>query len=195
MTQKQTRQQKTAAIEREAEHMKRLERFIVRDPAKLSPKVRAMHETYAMKSALRRAGYRATLPRLAVLRVFESAKRPPSAQDVIDAVRNGMDSATVYRTLKSLKEKGMIRQVDLRHNHAHYELTGAPEHHHLICSRCGRMEEVRDCGGEEMEKLVLRHSKHFAEIREHALEFYGVCKSCAHKNGPSAAGLRKDASL
>jgi len=130
---------------------------------------------------LRKSGYKATWPRLAILDVFTKAKKPISAQEIIDALHGVIDQATVYRTLKSLTEKGVVKQIDLRQNHAHYELTNLAEHHHLICLRCGRVEDVHRCGIENMQAAVLRSSRHFAEIRQHALEFYGMCKSCKSK--------------
>lgn len=126
-----------------------------------------------------------TAPRLAILELFNKSKRPLSAQEVTDSLpRSGptaIDQATVYRTLSSFKAKGLIKPIDLRHNHAHYELTNLAEHHHLICLNCGRVEDVDHCGVEEIQAKVLRGSQHFAEIRQHALEFYGICKACAAK--------------
>jgi Fe2+ or Zn2+ uptake regulation protein len=131
------------------------------------------------KEILRKSGYKATPSRLAILEILKRAKNPISAQDIIDALPSNTDQATVYRTLKSLNEKGIIKPIDLRHNHAHYELTNTDEHHHLICLRCGRVEEVHHCNIETTQETILRSSKHFAEIKQHALEFYGICKSCA----------------
>jgi Fe2+ or Zn2+ uptake regulation protein len=147
----------------------------------------------SFKTVLRKSGYKATPPRLAVLEAFKNSKQPLSAQEIIDLLPRGADQVTVYRTLKSFKEKGIIKQIDLRHNHAHYELADIDEHHHIICVRCGRIEDVHHCGVEEIQDKVLRASKHFSEIRTHTLEFYGVCKSCIkkdvtevliHKNAP-----------
>lgn len=129
--------------------------------------------------ALRKSGSKATPSRLAILDVFKKTKSPMSAQEIMDTLPSGTDQATVYRTLKLLKEKGFIKQIDLRHNHAHYELANITEHHHLVCLKCGRIEDVHHCNLETMENAVLRSSKHFAEIQQHALEFYGICKSCA----------------
>lgn len=142
---------------------------------------KSMKKEDPLRSVLRKGGYKATGPRLAVLRLFKKSKVPMSAQEIIEALRRDIDQATVYRTLKSLKEKGIIIQVDLRHNHAHYELADADDHHHIVCVRCGKIEDVRHHDARELQASVLRGSKHFAEIREHALEFYGVCKSCATK--------------
>jgi Fur family ferric uptake transcriptional regulator len=132
-----------------------------------------------LQNILRKSGYKATPSRLAILEVFKKMRIPMSAKNIIDALPADTDQATVYRTLKSLKEKGIIKQIDLRHNHAHYELANTAEHHHLICLRCGRIEDVHHCNLEVTQEAVLKSSKKFAEIQQHALEFYGICKSCA----------------
>lgn len=146
------------------------------------------HKTISKKQApfhqiLRKSGYKATEPRLAILETFRKSKRPLSAKEIIDMLPSSrsIDQATVYRTLRSLKTKGVIHQIDLRHNHAHYELTDIVDHHHLICLQCGKIEDVHHCGVENMEAAILRGSKHFLEIRQHTLEFYGLCKTCARK--------------
>jgi Fur family transcriptional regulator, ferric uptake regulator len=143
---------------------------IVKTPAKLD----------RLKQTLRTSGYKATPGRLAILEIFNAAKRPLAAQEIVEMLPR-TDQATIYRTLKSLARTGIIHPIDLRHNHAHYELTDIAEHHHLICLRCGRIEDVRHCGVEEIQDKVLRGSKHFGEIQQHALEFYGLCKSCMRK--------------
>jgi Fe2+ or Zn2+ uptake regulation protein len=135
------------------------------------------------RNILRKSGYKKTPTRLAILQVFQKKSNPLSAQEIINSLPSDTDQTTVYRTLKSFKEKGLIKQIDLRHNHAHYELANIAEHHHLICLSCGKIEDVHHCGIEAMEGTVLRSSRHFAEIQQHALEFYGICKACAKKRG------------
>lgn len=147
------------------------------------------------RNMLRKSGSKATPSRLAILDVFKRTRNPLSAQEIMGALPQGTDQATVYRTLKLLKEKGLIKQIDLRHNHAHYELADVAEHHHLICLRCGRIEKVEHCGVEEIQSMVLRDSKHFSEIRQHALEFYGICKTCAKMSKPAKVTHYKDAPL
>lgn len=144
----------------------------------------------SIQETLRKSGYKATGPRIAILAVFKKNKNPMSVQKVIDALPASIDQATVYRTVKSLNQKGVLRQIDLRHNHAHYELADMQKHHHLICVHCGRIEDVHHCNVEAMQGGILRGSRHFAEITQHALEFYGICKSCAkkdHEPSPPAA--------
>ena len=69
------------------------------------------------------------------------------------------------------------------------------DHHHLVCLRCGRIEDVAHCGVEAMQSAILRGSKHFTEIRQHALEFYGICKACAKKGMNASVITYKDAPL
>jgi Fur family ferric uptake transcriptional regulator len=136
-----------------------------------------------LRELLHKRGYKATPPRLAILALFKKHKDPMSAQRVIGLLpRNaGIDQATIYRTFKSLRASGIIRQVDLRHNHAHYEIADAHDHHHLVCLQCGRIEDVEHHEVDALEASILRNAKHFSEIREHALEFYGICKTCAKR--------------
>ena len=142
-----------------------------------------MQKKNDFRQVLRKNGSKATPARLAILGIFKKTRTPMSAQEVIDTLPSDANQATVYRTLRLLKEKGIIKQIDLRHNHAHYELADIAEHHHFVCERCGRIEDVEHCGVEAMQSAVLRGSKHFAAVRQHVLEFYGICKTCAKKNG------------
>ena len=148
-----------------------------------------------MRDMLRKSGYKATPSRLAILALFKKSKNPMSAQEIIEVLPRDTDQATVYRTLKSLKGKGIIKQIDLRHNHAHYEFTDIVDHHHLICLSCGRIEDVEHCGVEMMQSAILRSSKHFTEIRQHALEFYGLCKACAKRTEAAKIMPHKSAPL
>lgn len=132
-----------------------------------------------IKTILRKNGLKATSARIALLALLERTAAPLSAQALIERLGDQIDQATVYRALQSLKERHIIRQVDLRHNHAHYERTTGEEHHHLVCLRCGTIEDVHQCNIDHMHHTVLAHAKNFARIEQHALEFYGICKRCA----------------
>jgi Fe2+ or Zn2+ uptake regulation protein len=132
-----------------------------------------------LKKTLRTAGFKATPARLALLSLMKRTRKPLSAQRMIDALKPGFDQATVYRIVKNLISSGIIRQVDLRHNHGHYELADAKtHHHHVICRSCGRIEDAEACLSEKFKKEVLAHSKSFSTIDDHALEFFGVCNNC-----------------
>ncbi len=147
------------------------------------------------RDILRKSGYKATPSRLAILGVFKETRNPMSAQEIIDALPSDTDQATVYRTLKLLNEKGVIKQIDLRHNHAHYELADLKEHHHLVCVRCGRIEDVHHCGALAVQDAVLKSSRHFAEISSHSLEFYGICTACVKKSEAAHVAPHRSAPL
>lgn len=130
-------------------------------------------------SVLRANGYKATPARLHVLSVLKSADHPLTTQEILKKLGGKVNQATVYRTLESLLAVSIVRQVDMQHGHAHYELlSGSTHHHHLICRSCGQTEDVPRCGIEAIEASVLQKSKTFANIEDHALEFFGQCKKC-----------------
>lgn len=133
------------------------------------------------KAVLRKAGYKVTPARLAVIGLMERSKKPFSTQEMIERIGSGFNEATIYRTVRTLKSSCIIRQIDLLHNHAHYELAAPDDHHHLVCTVCGRIEDIAGCEVEEMYNAILRAAKGFAEIRQHTLEFFGICASCGKK--------------
>ncbi|MDP3962910.1 MAG: Fur family transcriptional regulator [bacterium] len=135
-----------------------------------------------LRGLLRTGGLKATRSRLAILGVMRRTKHPLSPQEIIERLGKSFDQATIYRFIKKLQARGIIRQIDLRHNHAHYELFDLNDHHHLICMRCGRIEDVSGCEIEDAYNAILRSAKDFSEIRQHSLEFYGICRNCGkHK--------------
>lgn len=136
----------------------------------------------ALRVALRSKGYKATRPRVRILEVLERARKPLSIRAIVRALSSsGVDRVTVYRTLKSLKESGVVRQVDLEHAHAHYELASAVDHHHLVCVKCDTVEDFIGCNVEPLAKAALSKSKQFAKVLRHSFELFCVCKSCAKK--------------
>lgn len=129
---------------------------------------------------LHKGGFRATPGRLSLLSVLANAKRPMSIPSILKEVGRELNQATVYRALEALADAGIVRRVDMGHGHADYELVeGERHHHHLICKRCGVVENINGCDAQEMEKMVLRASRKFTEISHHSLEFFGICTACA----------------
>jgi len=128
---------------------------------------------------LKSAGSKVTPQRLALLSVLRKARKPLSVERIMAGLQGRMDRVTVYRALEALQKAGITRRVDMGHTHAHYELEGTEHHHHLICKKCGRIEDVLQCPVGDLERRVLRSSTHFKKIEGHALEFFGLCTSCS----------------
>jgi Fe2+ or Zn2+ uptake regulation protein len=128
---------------------------------------------------LREGGYKATQSRLSLLQVLAKADKPLSIASIVKEVGSSVNQATLYRAVEALADVGIIRRIDMQHPHMHYELAGGKKHHHhLICKKCGRIEDVENCDVTEIEHAVLKKSKHFSVIQTHSLEFFGLCIKC-----------------
>src|SRR5947209_3185611 len=100
------------------------------------------NQTNELRSLLRKAGMKATPGHLEILSIIFKSKKPVSSQDIIDALGKQLDPATIYRCMAKLKNSGIIRQIDLRQNHAQYEFFDMHHNHHIVCTRCGKIEEI-----------------------------------------------------
>lgn len=85
--------------------------------------------------------------------------------------------ATVYRTLDLLVESGLVRAHEFGERFKRYEpMTPDADHEHLICERCGRVEEFTN---ERLERMLpVLADEHGFQHRRHRVEIYGVCRAC-----------------
>jgi len=119
---------------------------------------------------------RDTRQRRAIRDVLEAARRPLSAQEVLDTARSeapGLGIATVYRTLNALVEEGAIHPVDLPGEAPRYEISGQGHHHHFQCRKCGGVYTARGCPG-DLRKLTPRGFR----LEGHEVILYGLCCDC-----------------
>lgn len=129
---------------------------------------------------LHKASLKATPTRIAVLKVLEQEHKPLSIAILQKRIgEQKIDTATVYRMMQSFQEKGIVRRVDLRHTHAHYELATRADHHHITCERCGKIEDIPWCDLAPIVKKALCQSVTFTQITDHTFELFGICRSCA----------------
>lgn len=132
----------------------------------------------SVDTLLKAHGLRVTAARQAIIEALQEAYDPLSIEALLTKLpKKTADQATIYRTLESFKEKGIVRQVVLSPERALYELAG-DDHHHIVCTRCGKIEhiELKDCA--DVEQQALKTSKVFGHIERHTVELYGTCKSC-----------------
>jgi len=131
---------------------------------------------------IRTEGHRMTPQRLMVLEVLFHTEGHLSAEEVQAEVAKQypfMDISTVYRTLQLLKEMHLANEVRLEGEPLRYEVARPGHgHHHLLCTRCGSMEEV-DLGtalgvlGERLQDVHGFHAN-FAHVT-----IPGLCAQCA----------------
>lgn len=131
-------------------------------------------------TVLREGGFRATTGRVQLLFLLEKMGAPVSIQKIAESWDGkAPDIATLYRSLTDLNEAGIVHRVDLNANAAHFEYApDRPHHHHIVCSDCGKVEELDHCAMNGMEQELIHESKHFKKIYSHNLEFFGRCTAC-----------------
>jgi Fur family ferric uptake transcriptional regulator len=107
-----------------------------------------------------------------------------SAQDVYAVLRNGgatVGLSTVYRHLQSLVENNVVDVIHTQDGEATYRFCGAPvegrHHHHLVCRRCGRTEEIE---GRAVERWAgeVAQAHGYTDV-DHTVELFGVCPRCS----------------
>jgi Fe2+ or Zn2+ uptake regulation protein len=129
---------------------------------------------------LKKAGFRVTEHRLALLKAIFSQKHPVTVQTLFDLLRKKyeIDQATIYRNLSSLHEAGLLRRLDFNHGHAHYELeTGNPSSQ-FVCGKCETIEKLDSKDLDDFIKRSTKKSKKFKTLSSYTIEVYGICKQC-----------------
>ena len=140
------------------------------------------------KDALKHHCARWTGARQEVFDVLIKTEQHLSAQDIhhqCQGANSDIGLTTVYRTLDLLDKAGLVRKVHSGDGHVRFEYrrgAHADHHHHLMCSGCGQILNYRDFEQEELE-LVRRTEellarKHGYLIRDHNIEFIGLCPEC-----------------
>jgi Fur family ferric uptake transcriptional regulator len=130
-----------------------------------------------------RHGLRSTEQRRLVTEMFFTSRGHLSIEDLLDQVRveePRIGYATVYRTLKLLKECGLAFERHFGDGVSRYEVAWEDEHHdHLICVECEKIIEFED---EDIEKLQRKvAAKQGFKLTRHKLELYGICNDCQAK--------------
>jgi Fur family ferric uptake transcriptional regulator len=136
----------------------------------------------AMKDSLRERGVRLTRQRQILLDLIDSSGRHLDAEHLFQLAKEKdpkLNRVTVYRTLKMLKMSGLVDELDLMHyggDQHYYETRLKQEHAHIICLRCGKVEEFF---GEPLQRLRKQVESHFGfEILITRTEIGGYCSHC-----------------
>lgn len=129
---------------------------------------------------LKKAGLKVTLPRLKILNILESAEnRHISAEEIYKQLLESGDDvglATVYRVLTQFEAAGLVIRHRFETEHAVFELNDSEHHDHLVCIKCGAVEEFLDPIIEERQQAVAEQMNF--TITDHYLYLYGYCKDC-----------------
>jgi Fe2+ or Zn2+ uptake regulation protein len=128
---------------------------------------------------IRAAGGRVTPSRRAILEALVSSPHHPDAETLADAARRidpKLHVATVYRTLDTLQEMGIINHVHFGHSRSTYHLS-TDAHHHAVCEQCGTVTEIDSQPWERLSQEIL--TKHGFRVDTHHFALVGLCANCA----------------
>lgn len=130
---------------------------------------------------LKKHGLKITPIRLEILGILKKSRKPMGVPELFEEIKKtGGNYVSVHRTIQALLSAGMIREINLRHGHADYELVDAGDHHHVVCVGCGMVEELVDCCDiAQLTEKALGARSSFQAITDHAIELFGTCKTCA----------------
>src|ERR1700690_9249 len=134
----------------------------------------------AIKRSLEGSGLRCTPQRYAVMAFLTEHNRHPTAAEIFEGVnRVGLrcSRATTYNNLRDLVRAGLVREVAGEGRAARFDATGM-RHHHFICDRCGKVEDM------EWYDLPKPASGSLGKriVREWELIFRGLCAKCAPRH-------------
>lgn len=146
--------------------------------SKLSPQ-----DKERLKINLKEKGYKLTPQRRAVVDIIiDNEGNHLTVEELYDEVKKECPEiglATVYRTVQLLEELGVICKISLNDGYNRYELVHENEphqHHHLICTECGKIIEVEGDLLDSIEQSV--QEKYNFYVKNHSVKFFGLCCDC-----------------
>ena len=122
-----------------------------------------------------------TRQRKVVLDVIQSGDTHPTAAEIFSAARKAMPAisfATVYNSLRYLKQAGLVREVAFGNGASRYDRE-TERHDHAICSACGTLVDFDLPGTVELIRSAARASRFKAESVH--LTLVGLCPNCRER--------------
>src|SRR6202451_1002470 len=136
----------------------------------------------SVRGSLKQKGVRLTRQRQILLELIDKSGKHLDAEGLFQMAKEKdpkLNRVTVYRTLKLLKEGGLVDELDLMHyggDQHYYETRTKQEHAHVICLRCGKVEEFF---GEHLQRVRKQIETHFGfQILLARTEVGGYCAHC-----------------
>jgi Fe2+ or Zn2+ uptake regulation protein len=139
-------------------------------------------ESANLEATLHAAQHRVTGQRRLLLEIIRAQGEHLDAEELYDLARRQyprLSRSTVYRTMRLLRDLGLVDEVHLGEDHHHYEIKAPVHHHHLVCLRCGQVLEFSSASAEELVATVAQ--QHGFEIRETRIDLTGYCADCRRR--------------
>jgi Fe2+ or Zn2+ uptake regulation protein len=132
---------------------------------------------------LKEKGHRITPKVLAVIELFlkrETILDPFEVRAVLQKRFKRVGLPTIYRILENLASSGILLKAANNDRRLRYFICQdfkSEHHHHFLCRKCGKVEEVNLCLMEDVSKYIKRHLK--ATVQSHFLQIEGLCVKCS----------------
>ncbi|MDA0739445.1 MAG: transcriptional repressor [Nitrospirae bacterium] len=142
-----------------------------------------------IRTKFKAQGLKVTPQRAAIYKALAETTSHPTAEALFQQVAQDypmMSPNTVYYTLSTLKEAGLVKEVNYWHDRSRFDANVTP-HHHLICLDCRAIFDLEDHALNELQHKA-NVPKNF-QVLSHQVEFYGYCASCqkAQRHQPSTS--------
>ncbi|RDU23505.1 Fur family transcriptional regulator [Anaerosacchariphilus polymeriproducens] len=132
------------------------------------------------EKSLRENGLKSTKNRKAIIDVLVKNEQPMTAEEIYNRIKGkkiALNISTVYRTLDTLYEKGMVNKLNfLNNDRMLFEYNSMEHKHYLICLDCKKIITIKKCPLAPYEKF-LENETNF-KIEGHRLYLYGHCMQC-----------------
>ncbi len=131
---------------------------------------------------IRNAGLKVTLPRVKILEMLEKrqfSERHLTAEKVYkNLLEDGEEIglATVYRVLTQFEAAGLVTRLHFEGGNSVFELNRGEHHDHIVCVKCGRVDEFKDQMIESRQNEISANLGY--ELTDHCLYLYGLCGDC-----------------
>ncbi|PCH83715.1 MAG: ferric iron uptake transcriptional regulator [Piscirickettsiaceae bacterium] len=129
---------------------------------------------------IRSAGLKVTLPRLKILDMLEtSGNKHLSAENMYKALLEEgeiIGLATVYRVLTQFEGAGLVKRHHFEGGNSVFELSQGEHHDHILCVKCGRVDEFHDEVIEQHQRDIAKQKGY--KMTDHSLYIYGICSAC-----------------
>jgi Fur family ferric uptake transcriptional regulator len=144
-----------------------------------------------IQSSLKERGVRMTRQRRILLDLLDRSGRHLDAESLYQLAKEQdpkLNRVTVYRTLKLLKTGGLVDELDLMHfegDQHYYETRLKQEHAHVVCLRCGKVDEFF---GEPIQRIRRQVESSLGfQIVSARTEIGGYCPDCQSQRAQEMA--------
>lgn len=128
-----------------------------------------------LEDRMKDLGLKVTQPRRKLLGLLMQGRGPLAAEEIQAALKDS-DLVTIYRSLNTFVDLGLVQKLEFGDGIARFELMSHNHHHHhVICKKCQKVDVLHICNVEPHLEAVKKLG--YTQVT-HRLEFFGLCSKC-----------------